>query len=449
MSLADSVVTVNISKVSQSATRAGFGTPLLLAYHTVTAKKVATYGSLAALVSDGFPLTHPVYRMAQKVFSQTPSPTAVVVGQRAVGTTQVIQFVPKTFTVGFVYSFSVFDYLGIETDISYTVPNSATAATVSAAIVALLGSVASVTAATVSTTGFSLTSTTAGRLFNITGLPNPDDLHLFNASTDPGIAADLAAVSAVNATSWYGILLDSNSKAEIVALAAAVEATRKLFVSNSSDSDCADNTITTDVMSVLKAASYSRTATLFSQTELLSYSAAAWMGRIFPNNPGKAVWFFVTLAAVTIDSLKDGQVTNIEAKNGNVYVTLSGQGATDQGVDAEGEWLDIIVGTDWLQARMQERVLGAIQAASNAGSKIPYTDKGVAIIVGLVLAQLNQATTPDYLLLATNPAPTATAPTVASIDPGDRQARNLPDITFTANYAGAIRSTVINGTISV
>lgn len=449
MSLADSVVTVNISKVSQSPTRAGFGTPLLLAYHTVTAKKVAKYGSLAALVSDGFPLSHPVYRMAQKVFSQTPAPTAVVVGKRAVGTTQILQFVPKNFTVGFVYSFSVFDYLGIETDIAYVVPGAATAASVSSAIVALLAGVASVTSATVSTTGWSMTSTTAGRLFNLTGLPNPDDLHLANTSTDPGVAADLAAVSAIDATSWYGILLDSPSKTETVALAAAVEATRKLFVANSSDSDCADNTVTTDVMSVLKAASYSRTATLFSQSELLSYSAAAWMGRIFPNNPGKAVWFFVTLAAVSIDPLKDGQVANIEAKNGNVYVTLAGQGATDQGIDSEGEWLDIIVGTDWLQARMQERILGAIQAASNAGTKIPYTDKGVAIIVGLVLAQLAQATTPAFLLLATNPAPTATAPAVANVDPGDRQARNLPDVTFTANYAGAIRSTTINGTISV
>lgn len=450
MSLADSVVTVNISKVTQSPTRAGFGTPLLLAYHTVTAKKVALYGSLAALVSDGFPLTHPVYRMAAKVFSQTPAPTSVVVGKRAVGTTQVIQFVPKNFVVGFVYTFSVFDYLGVETDVSYVVPGAATAASVSTAIVALLGSVASVTAVTVSTTGFSLTSTTAGRLFNLTGLPNPDDLHLANTSTDPGIAADLAAVSAVDSRSWYGILLDSNSKAEIVAAAAWAESNfRKLMVVNTSDSDCADNTITTDVMSALKASSYSRTATLFSGTELLSYSAAAWMGRLFPNNPGKAVWFFVTLASVTIDNLKDGQIANIEAKNGNVYVTLAGQGATDQGIDAEGEWLDIITGTDWLQARMQERILGAIQAASNAGSKIPYTDHGVAIIVGLVLAQLKQAITPAYQLLAATPAPTVTAPPVASVDPGDRAARNLPDITFAANYAGAIRSTTINGTISV
>lgn len=450
MSLADSVVTVNITKTTSAATRAGFGTPLLLAYHTATVKKIAYYSSLAAMVTDGFTITSPAYRMATKAFSQQPRPLQVAVGQRAVGTTQVIQFVPKTLTAGYVYSFTVVDYLGVVTPISYTVLGSSSAAIISSAIVALLAGVVSVTSITVSTTGWSMTSTTAGRLFNLTGLPNPDELHIANTSTDPGVATDLAAVSAIDATGWYGVILDSPSKAESVAAAVWMEANfRKFMVVNTSDSDCADNTVTTDVMSVLHAASYGRTASQFSQTELLSYSAAAWMGNRFPNNPGKAVWFFVTLAGVTIDNLKDGQIANIQAKNGNVYVQLNGQGATDKGIVAAGEWIDNVVGIDWLQARTQERVLGAMQAASNSGSKIPFTNKGVSIIVGLVLAQLKQATTPAFPLLATDPAPTVSAPDVKDVDTGDKNARNLPDITFTAEFAGAIHSTTIGGTISV
>lgn len=450
MSLLDSVVTINITKTSASTFRVGFGVPLLMVYHTVTAKRLASYGSVQSLLDDGFPLTHPAVEMATALFSQTPRPATIYVGKRLTGTTQVLQFVPKNLTPGFVYTFTVEDYLGVQTPITYTVPGSPTTTSVSLALVALITGVVDVTAAGISggASGFSLTSTVAGNLFDVTGLPNPDDLHVFNSSADPGIAADLAAVYALNSLGWYAILLDSNSKAEITASAAWVEATRKLLIVNSSDSDCADNTITTDVMSVLKTSSYSRTATLFSASGIRSYSASAWVGKLLPNNPGKAVWFFVTLAGVPIDALKDGQITNIEAKNGNVYIQLAGQGATDQGVDAEGEWLDIIVGTDWLQSAMQTRVIGALQAASNSGSKIPYTDKGVQIMVGLVKAQLKQGESSAYQLLAPGSS-VVTAPAVADVDPADKQARSLPDLDFTSEYAGAIRSTKINGTISV
>lgn len=450
MSLLDSVVAVNITKTSASTFRVGFGIPLLMAYHTVTPNRLESYTSPQGLLDDGFPITHPAYLMAEAVFSQDPAPPSIFLGKRLLPTTEVIQLVPLNLTPGFVYSWTVVDYLGVATVISYTVPGSPTTASVSTALVALHAGLTDITAAVISsgTLGFSLTSSAAGNLFSVSGLPNLADLHVFNASADPGIATDLAAVYGLNSLGWYAILLDSSSKAETVAAAAWVEATRKLFIYNTSDSDCANSSLSTDVMSVLKAASYSRTAGLFSGSGVLGYSASAWVGKMVTNNPGKAVWFFVTLAGVTIDALRDGQVTNIEAKNGNVYISLAGQGATDQGVDAEGEWLDVIIGTDWLQSSLQTRVVGAIQAASNSGSKIPYTDKGVQIIVGLVLAQLKQASSAAYNLLVPDSS-VVTAPATSDVDPADKQDRNLPDINFTSEYAGAIRSTKINGTISV
>lgn len=452
----DSVVTVNISKSGKPATRAGFGTPLIMAYHSVTAKRLALYSSIKALTDDGFPLTHPAVRVAQKLFSQNPAPSQIMVGKRTVGTTQIIIFTPKVLTQGYHYIFNVVDYLGAVTAIDYTVPGSATAATISTAIVALLGSVAHVTAATVSTTGFSLTSTTAGDLFNLTALPNPDDLNIKNTSTDPGIAADLQAVYNIDSVSWYGILFDSTSKAEAVAAAAWVETVRKLAGINSSDSEIADNAITNDVFSTLKGSTYARTYGMFCASELHSYTAAGWMGSRFPSNPGKATWSYVTIAGTPIDTLKDGQVANISGtqglglgKNGNVYINLAGSGSTQQGITFAGEFIDITVGTDWLHARLQERLVGAIQNASNSGSKIPYTDKGAQILVGLTYAQLQQAQSPDFNLLATDPAPVVNCPLVKDQDPGDRALRSFPGMTFTATYAGAIHSLIMNGTISI
>lgn len=52
MSLED-IASVTISSTSAQPTRAGFGTPLLAAYHTKNVDRVRSYTSLTALVADG------------------------------------------------------------------------------------------------------------------------------------------------------------------------------------------------------------------------------------------------------------------------------------------------------------------------------------------------------------------------------------------------------------
>ena len=52
-------------------------------------------------------------------------------------------------------------------------------------------------------------------------------------------------------------------------------------------------------------------------------------------------------------------------------------------------------------------------------------------------------------VLAADPVPIVQAPLVADIDPADKAARILPDITFQATLAGAIHKLVITGVLSV
>lgn len=95
MSLAD-LVAVSISASSQTPTRAGFGTPLILAAKVPAAftQRARSYTSLAGMVSDGFLTTDPAYRIATVMFSQNPRVTRVKVGRRALPFTQVVRLIP-------------------------------------------------------------------------------------------------------------------------------------------------------------------------------------------------------------------------------------------------------------------------------------------------------------------------------------------------------------------
>lgn len=445
----DDVVAVNLVKGTSVPTRLGFGTMLLLAYHTVFPDLLREYKSVAAMTADGFPTYHPAVKMATKAFSQNPKPKSVIIGRRATGTTQVFEIVPKNTTKGFHYQFTVKDYLGVETDIDYAVGTGASVASVIAGILALMGSIDSVTSAAVGApaTKITLTSTTAGRLFSLSGLPGISDMTVKDTSTDPGVATELSAIEVLDAVSWYGIALDSNSKAEILAAAAWTEARRKLLLVNSTDSEIADNAVTDDVFSSLKTAAYARTHALFSQTETLSYSAVAEGGSRLPITPGKTVWVYNTLAGVVADNLTESQQGVIRGKNGSTYTTLSNLNIVQGGKTSAGEWVDVIHGTDKLHARLQERIFGTEVNLSNSGSKIPYTDKGVVVYTSGVTAELEQAIKDGFL--ADTPKYTVTAEKVANVDPTDRANRVFPPIEFSAPLAGAILAGSINGTLTV
>lgn len=441
----DDVVDLTITAATVAPTRLGFGTPLIMAYHNVTPNLFDLYKSAKEMTDAGWPLTAPAYKMAVKMFSQNPAPSQVAIGKRLSPYTQTLELFPLKTTQGYHYKFTVTDPDGVATDIDYAVPGAATIASIVTALVALLQAITDA----VVTDGSGLHTNvkfvvTAGKLINISNLPVRSALQVVNATTDPGIAADIAAVSAVDATTWYGMVLDSNSKAEVLAAAAANEATRKIFGSNTSDTACTDPASTTDVMYSLKSLNYARTYSAFCGNEILSWLGAAWMAAMLPQDPGSATWAFKKVIGVASDMLTGGESTAIWNKNGNTYQNVGGVDIMQKGTMAQsGVFIDITWFLDWLHARMQERILGIL--ANSA--KIPYTDSGVDVIRGAVLAQLNAGVKIGGL--ADDGSIKVTAPKVADVDASERINRNLPDVKFQGNLAGAIQSVKMTGTVQI
>lgn len=262
-------------------------------------------------------------------------------------------------------------------------------------------------------------------------------------SGDASIDAALNAIANEN-NDWYGVVVDQAMVANFADVASWVETAKKFAIFWITDVNAYDSTKSTDLASVLKLANRNRSAVVWHATPTggADYPDAAWMGEGFPYEPGTSTWAYKTLNGVTPDTLLASQETALKGKNCNYYTTVGGVSITQEGKVASGEYIDIIIGTDWIEARLREAVYSAL--VNNR--KIPYDDTGIAMIEGLVKGVLNEAASKG-ILQADSIA--VTVPKYADIQQADKLARKLPDVKFSALYQGAIHSVTINGTISV
>ena len=262
-------------------------------------------------------------------------------------------------------------------------------------------------------------------------------------SNDATIDAALNAIANEN-NDWYGIVVDQALVSSFADVASWVETAKKFAIFWITDVNAYDPSKSTDLASVLKLANRNRSAVVWHATPAggADYIDASWTGEGFPYEPGTSTWAYKTLNGVTPDTLLASQETALKNKNCNYYMTVGGVSITQEGKVASGEYIDIIIGTDWIEARLREAVYSAL--VNNR--KIPYDDTGIAMIEGLVKGVLNEAASKG-ILQADSIA--VTVPKYADIPQADKLARKLPDVKFSALYQGAIHSVTINGTISV
>ena len=431
----DSIVQVNITRGSKTVSRAGFGTPLILgssASSSTWVERHRVYSSLSGVAAD-FLVTDTEYKAARSAFSQEIKPAKVMIGRRTAIVAQVSTFTPN------VTSQAVQNYVATINGVAYTFVSDAspTASEVVTGLIALINADLTLPVTASGTSTLILTADNAGQGFSASGSTN---LSVVATTANHGVAEDVLAVT-TESDDWYMLILTSRDANEIMEAAIQVESMKKIFLAATSASDVL-TVATTDIGSKLKAANLFRTALVWSADQA-NYPEAAWAGARLPLDPGSETWKFASLAGITADNLTDSQIANLDTKRVNYFVIVGGVPIMEQGKVAGNEWIDVIRGIDWLEARMKERVFGVLVSVP----KVPYTDIGIAMIESPVRAQLSEGVRKG--LLSSDPAPTVTVPLVADIDPALRQARTLPDVKFNATLAGAIQDVQISGVVSV
>lgn len=427
------VVNVNISRETATIDQAGFGRALILGENPTDLLKL--YTDLEGVAED-FDTTDSEYKAAAALFGQENKPVDMLIGKRNVNVAQVdtitvdtLENAPYTVTLNGV----AFTYTpgGVPADKSTVV---------AALIAAINGGTEPVTA---SASGVApnetlrLTADNAGEPFTATVTVN-----MSRAATveDEGVASALDDIvaSGVLGDSWYALILCSRTNVDILAAAAWIEARLKIFIACSNDADII-TAATDDIASLLYARSYARTALIYS-ADSDNFPEAAWLGIGLTSEPGTITYSLKTLAGILYDDLNGTEVAYAKAKKANYYVRYGGVSLTQNGNMAVGEWIDIITGIDWIQARATENVF----ATMVANDKIPFTDQGIDTVCNPLDQILKQAV--DRGILASY---VIYRPKASDFTAVQKQTRILTDVRFTGVLAGAIHAVTINGKVHV
>lgn len=266
---------------------------------------------------------------------------------------------------------------------------------------------------------------------------------LTTATTNPGIATDLAAILTAD-SDWYGLVLDSNGSAEVQAAAAWVESNKKLFGYTTSDQAHLSTGSVTALAYVLKNLGYLRTFGAWRAKigTADACTAAAWMGEEFPKDPGASSWGHKTLVGQSTDALTDAQRQAIESYNLNHYTLLGDAGVAYPGKVAGGEWIDVIRDLDSVRVNLQYDLADLLLS----NDKIPFTDAGIAQVVSIVRARM-QASVRGGIFADDTPF-TVTAPRASAVSTTNRQNRTLPGVTFGARMAGSILNIQVRGRVA-
>lgn len=427
MTVLTDIIEINISRETAAVSQTNFNVPLFISAHTKFAERARSYSSLTAVAEDFGP-TDSAYVVAQKLFSQAITPSRIVIGRRLVPSSTVTVTTP---TAAGTYTLTIND-----TPFGFTATGSSTAAQIATGLKASYD-VTPISGVTVTALDGVLTvASELGYSLDVSSNMVKADA----VATESWVTA-INEVVAVDNT-WYALVIESHAEADVLAVAAQIEAMKKVFAT-SSQANSVTTTVTTDTFSRLKALAYQRTFGIYSATADTEYPEAAWVGYQLQEQPGSNTWAYKALTGVTVSPLGDTASTNIHNKNASTYETVGGLNSTIGAKMFGGEWIDVIIFVDWLEARMKERLWSRMVNSK----KIPYTAAGAAIIEAEIRSQLNDGIRVGGL--AASPAPSVEVPDVLTLSANVRAQRIFEGIKFEARLAGAIHFVKIAGTVTV
>lgn len=253
-------------------------------------------------------------------------------------------------------------------------------------------------------------------------------------------AAELGAIFQAD-SSWYALIPAEYGAQDLDAAAAYVATVDRIMAVTVHGADTLTNA-TSGIAHTLKTANHDRVA-MFYHATATEQLAAASLGERLPMVPRTGTFKFKSLSGSPVSTLNPTEITNARAKNVNLYLSYGGTPIITEGVMASGEFIDVIIGTDWLKARIAENVFSRLANLP----KVEYSDVGFSVVESAIREVLAAGVRNGIIL--DDETLTVNVPLKATIPVNDRAARILPDVTFTATLSGAVHFVQIRGTVSI
>ncbi len=263
----------------------------------------------------------------------------------------------------------------------------------------------------------------------------------------------LTAVEALNAFLLVNqepryISCDSRVEATVLGLAAAVAAAEKIHVHATQVAGVVVPATTNDIASLLQDAAYDTTITLYSKNANAEYSEGGIVGAMAGIEAGVSTLEDKTMVGVTADNLTATERLACEQKNVAYYSTIAGVNSVFNSKVASGQFLDTILFSQWLKARIGEAVYGTIKRESDAGRKVSFDGAGGAKIRSSIFNNViniglaNGSISPDI-------EPLVRTPTRAEVSDADRAGRILNGVVVEVLYSGAVHKVLIRAYVSI
>lgn len=236
---------------------------------------------------------------------------------------------------------------------------------------------------------------------------------------------------------YYFVTETSHDKFTQIEGAEGVSALTKMFFGSSNESDMKDTTVT-DIAALYEAANYRRAVMIHHGTPA-EFIQNAILGLVSVKSNGSVTFAHKQLTGVTADALSSNDKTNLNGKNCNYYVTISGVDLFEKGLLPNGSSIEQTWDIDYMSTIMTQYLTELL--VNN--DKIPMTQAGLNQVGGVMQRVVNKMVTEGVFAPydpTTLEAPKVVIPAIGDISQSDRANGVMTGFRVFASYAASGKS---------
>ena len=445
----------------------GFGIPLILSESIRSENRVDSFTSSLSMLDAGYQTTDREYLMAKAIFDQTSKDgdtvSVVKVGRKLSDQNAIVTVTfdasatAGTFTLDIskegaaAVTSGTIDYDDAALDIETVL---AAMSNVTSADVTLLGTQAgdklgfTIEFDGDANTDFQVTAVNVGSLTGVTAGTA--------TQTAYGSAVETwtTAYQAVKASDddFYVCLPGTETKADILELAALTSAERKQFWAVTRDTDVKSKTAG-NVMIEIEALGVDNWFMIYHETTG-QYANCALAGSTMPDNLYSITACLYPMAGITADTLTDPEITHLITYNINIPVDdgtdtvipgafAASTGGADGGIMTEGQFMDYAAAKDFLTARGEEQMYAFLRGTK----KVNFDEDGLLAVKSKLASIMQTYGVGNNIIV--DGSIVVTVPDLATYDSTKKAARWLDDVTGDGSAAGAIHKVSITFKLAV